>query len=340
MKIIAVGSRFSGVSYHRLFMPLRFMEKTYLMMTDQLTEEELDKGYDVVCINRYIHGMTCERLIELRNKYGFKLIVDIDDYWHLDQWHVLHGVYPVREIIDHMKAADHVIVTNQQLAIHVSEYNKNVTIIPNALPYDTDQFVDVKANDDGIDGRVRFVYAGGITHEKDVMLLNGPLKRVAGDSHLSKLVHMNLCGFSDGNEQSKMIWHRMVHDFTAGLKLSNHIRKHLDVDQYMNFYAYGDVAIVPLVDSKFNSMKSNLKVLEAGCKYLPVLASYVEPYKDCPYIVNVGSQSDWYKQIKRLANDQALRDELGKENGQWCREFHHLDKWNVIRKQIFDAVKN
>ena len=41
MKIIAVGSRFSGVSYHRLFMPLRFMDKTYLMMTDQLTEEEI-----------------------------------------------------------------------------------------------------------------------------------------------------------------------------------------------------------------------------------------------------------------------------------------------------------
>ena len=172
------------------------------------------------------------------------------------------------------------------------------------------------------------------------MLLNGPLKRVAGDSHLSKLVHMNLCGYSDGNEQSKMIWHRMVHDFTAGLKLSNHIRKHLDVDKYMNFYNYGDVAIVPLVESKFNSMKSNLKVLEAGCKYLPVLASYVDPYKDCPYIVNVGNQSDWYKQIKRLVNDQSLRVELGKENGQWCREHHHLDKWNIVRKQVLDSVIN
>lgn len=339
MRIIAVGSRYSGVSYHRLFMPLRFMEKTYLMITDQLTEDELSKGYDVVCVNRYINGMTCKELIALRDKYGFKLILDVDDYWHLDAWHVLFGQYPVQEIIDHMKAADHVIVTNYVLAFKVAEFNKKVTVIPNALPYDRDQFVDIKANDDGVDGRVRFIYAGGVTHEKDVMLLNGPLKRVAGDSHLSKLVHMNLCGFSEGNERTKMIWHRMVHDFTAGLKLSNHIRKHLDVDQYMNFYSYGDVSIIPLVESKFNSMKSNLKVLEAGCKYLPVLASWVNPYRECPHIVSVSHQSDWYKKMKWLVESESDRQEFGKANGEWCREFHHLDKWNVIRKQVFDAVK-
>jgi glycosyltransferase involved in cell wall biosynthesis len=338
MKIIAVGSRFNGVSYHRLFMPLRYMEKTYLMMTDQLTEDELSKGYDVVCINRYIHGMDISTLIELREKYGFKLIVDIDDFWHLDAWHVLSDVYPVDQVIQHIIAADHVIVTNGCLAAEVSWFNENVTIIPNALPFDEDQFIDIKSNDDEISDKIRFVYAGGVTHEKDVMLLNGPLKRIAGDSHLSKLVHMNLCGYSEGNEKTKMIWHRMVHDFTAGLKLSNHIRKSLPVESYMNFYNYGDVAIVPLIESKFNGMKSNLKVLESACKYLPVLASGVDPYKDCPFVVQVHKQSDWYHKIKLLATSESYRADMGQANGQWAREEHNLHKWNKVRKQVFDAV--
>lgn len=338
MKIIAVGSRFSGVSYHRLFMPLRFMEKTYLMMTDQLTDDELAKGYDVVCVNRYIQGMTCKELIALREKYGFKLIVDVDDYWHLDAWHVLNGSYPVDEIIQHMFAADHIIVTNERLASEVTKYNENVTVIPNALPFDSDQFIDIKSNDDEINDKIRFVYAGGVTHEKDVMLLNGPLKRVAGDSHLSKLVHMNLCGYADGNEQTKMIWHRMVHDFTAGLKLSNHIRKSLPVESYMNFYSYADVAIVPLVESKFNGMKSNLKVLEAACKFIPVLASGVDPYKDNPFVVQVNKQSDWYHKIKLLATSESYRADMGLANGNWAREHHDLSKWNKVRKQVFDLV--
>ena len=41
-------------------------------------------------------------LLEYKEKYGFKLIVDIDDYWYLDSSHILFSVYPTQEIINHI----------------------------------------------------------------------------------------------------------------------------------------------------------------------------------------------------------------------------------------------
>ncbi len=103
MRILAVGSRQSGVSYHRLFIPTMYLPKQYAMLTDTLTEEELEKGYDIVFINRYVLGLEANEIDNLRKKYGFKLVVDIDDYWHLDVWHMLYATYPVQRIIEHIK---------------------------------------------------------------------------------------------------------------------------------------------------------------------------------------------------------------------------------------------
>ena len=59
-----------------------------------------------------IEGVPIHELLEYKKKYGFKLIIDIDDYWHLDPWHILADVYPTNEIIEYIKAADFVTVTN------------------------------------------------------------------------------------------------------------------------------------------------------------------------------------------------------------------------------------
>ena len=178
MRIITVGQRNSGVSFHRLFNPLIYLPKDYAMMTDVLTEEELEKGYDILFINRYIAGMEVDEVVRLRDKYGFKLVVDVDDYWNLDAWHILYGKYPTQKVIDHIKVADLVTCSNNDLAVYIDELNPNWIVIPNALPYGEDQFTDVKTESD----KVRFVYAGSVTHEKDIAILKNPMKRVAGDS--------------------------------------------------------------------------------------------------------------------------------------------------------------
>ena len=333
MRIITVGQRNSGVSFHRLFNPLIYLPKDYAMMTDVLTEEELEKGYDILFINRYIAGMEVDEVVRLRDKYGFKLVVDIDDYWYLDPWHILYGKYPTQKVREHIRAADMVICSNELLALEMYHLNKNCVVVPNALPYGEDQFTDVKTESD----RVRFVYAGSVTHEKDIAILRNPMKRVAGDSMVKNNSTFILCGYSEDKQVAEP-WGRMINDYMCGFKVDGYIRGALPVDQYMNFYNEADACLVPLVDSKFNSMKSNLKVLEAATKNAPVIASNVKPYSDCPYIIPVGHQGGWFENIKKVVKDAIYRQEMGIANGEWCRENFDLVKVNKLRTQIFNAL--
>ena len=334
MRIITVGQRNSGVSFHRLFNPLIYLPKDYAMMTDVLTEEELEKGYDILFINRYIAGMEVDEVVRLREKYRFKLVVDVDDYWNLDAWHILYGKYPTQKVIDHIKVADLVICSNNDLAVQVDELNPNWIVIPNALPYGEDQFTDVKTESD----KVRFVYAGSVTHEKDIAILKNPMKRVAGDSMVKNNSTFILCGYSEDKQVAEP-WGRMINDYMCGFKVDGYIRGALPVDQYMNFYNEADACLVPLVDSKFNSMKSNLKVLEAATKNAPVICSNVKPYSDCKHIIRVNNQSDWFTNIKKVVKDATYRQEMGLANGEWCRENFDLVKVNKLRKQVFESFK-
>jgi glycosyltransferase involved in cell wall biosynthesis len=334
MRIITVGQRNSGVSFHRLFNPVIYLPKQYAMMTDVLTEEELEKGYDILFINRYIAAMEVDEVVRLREKYGFKLVVDVDDYWNLDAWHILYGKYPTQKVIDHIKVADLVTCSNNDLAVHIDKLNQNWVVIPNALPYGEDQFTDVKTESD----KVRFVYAGSVTHEKDIAILKNPMKRVAGDSMVKNNANFILCGYSEDKQVSET-WGRMINDYMCGFKVDGYIRGALPVDQYMNFYNEADACLVPLVDSKFNSMKSNLKVLEAATKNAPVICSNVKPYSECKHIIRVNNQADWFINIKKVVKDATYRQEMGIANGEWCRENFNLVKVNKLRKQVFESYK-
>lgn len=84
LRILAVGSQNSGVTYHRLALPLSIMEKEYCLITDTITEDLLkEKNFNVVVVNRFLESVPLLQLLEWRAKFGFKLVIDIDDYWIL-----------------------------------------------------------------------------------------------------------------------------------------------------------------------------------------------------------------------------------------------------------------
>jgi hypothetical protein len=261
------------------------------------------------------------------------MICDIDDYWILDRSHILESVYPTQEIINHIKIADLVTCTNEKLWNEIRPLNSNVAILPNALPYGNDQFTDVREHTD----KIKFVYTGSITHEEDIKIVQFPFKKVAADSSLRKKVHFQLCGFDDRGEGSSHIWHRMISNFTCGLKLGD-VRRFLPVTEYMNFYNDADCSIVPLRATRFNSMKSNLKLLEAATKKIPVIGSHVEPYLNSP-MIPINNQSDWYKEIKKVTEDAIYRQEKGLQLFEWAVTNFSLFKVNEKRKQLYASCK-
>ena len=328
MRILAVTSKFSGVGYHRIMMPLVNMRKDYCMITDTINELVFDNNYDIVIFNRFLTSTDAKLLVKMKLKYDFKLIVDNDDYWILPPSHVLYERYKesnISEIItEYMRVADLCTCTHERLADEIYKYNTNVEILPNALPYGKEQFQDDKIDSD----MVRLFWSGSGTHAPDMDILRNPIKKI------NFPVKTVIAGYNLGE---KHIWDRMIGVFTNGLKLNPTIYDYAGVTKYMGAYADSDISVIPLVDNKFNAMKSNLKVLETASKRNPAIVSNVHPYKDMP-VCYVNNQKDWYYWIKLLTFDDAARIEYGQKLFEYCDRVYNFDAINNKRFAIYNKL--
>jgi hypothetical protein len=317
------------------------MPDVSVLFADFMNDEVLQRGWDIVLINRHIPGMELETLLDYRKRYDFKLVVDIDDYWHLDPWHILYHSYPTQKIVEHIKAADMVTCTHRRLWVELRQFNQNCHILPNALPYGRDQFHDERIDTSADIGpnRLRVSYIASVTHERDLEKIRGAFKRMAQEQFIRERTHFIICGYTDeGPRQIVEAWRRMVSMYLGGFKLNGYARAPLEPEKYMAFYCEADIVVAPLEESKFNSMKSNLKVLEAATKRLPIMTSAVQPYLDCPYAIHCKSGVDWIRNIRNLVKSQSMREEYGLENSAWCRTNFNLDEWNKARRQMYDKL--
>lgn len=328
MRILAVTSKFSGVGYHRIMMPLVNMQKDYCMITDTINELVFDNNYDIVIFNRFLTSTDAKLLVKMKLKYDFKLIVDNDDYWILPPSHVLYERYKesnISEVItEYMRVADLCTCTHERLADEIYKYNTNVEILPNALPYGKEQFQDDKLDSD----MVRLFWSGSGTHAPDMDILRNPIKKI------NFPVKTVIAGYNLGE---KHIWDRMIGVFTNGLKLNPTIYDYAGVTKYMGAYADSDISVIPLVDNRFNAMKSNLKVLETASKRNPAIVSNVHPYKDMP-VCYVNNQKDWYYWIKLLTFDDAARIEYGQKLFEYCDRVYNFDAINNKRFAIYNKL--
>jgi hypothetical protein len=140
------------------------------------------------------------------------------------------------------------------------------------------------------------------------------------------------------NEGEKHIWDGMIASFTNGLKLNPTIYNFNHVTEYMAAYCDSDISLIPLVDNKFNSMKSNLKVLETASKKNPAIVSNVHPYRGFYPACHVNSQKDWYYWIKLLVNDPDARKHYGESLYDYCNKNFNLHEVNKRRFAIYSKL--
>jgi len=307
------------------------MEKTYGAEIKVVTylpsydPENIFDGIDIVFFNRMIAGVNRERLLMWREKYGFKLVCDLDDHWVLDRGHLLYEGYKqhmITTIIEwYIKHSDLILVTHERLHRDVIEINKNCHILPNAIPK-FDQFLVKKIHDDC----VRLFWAGGVTHRKDLELLRRPLKLIKRDG-----VKLIMGGYEDNPE-----WKEMAKIFTTDSTYNTQVIRSQPPTTYYTVYSLCDISLIPLVQSKFNTHKSNLKILEAANIEAPVVVSRVHPYLGFPEdIVNyVSLNNTWFSQINKLIKDPILRKEQGVELRNYCDVHFNFNKINQMRYEL------
>jgi glycosyltransferase involved in cell wall biosynthesis len=327
MRIIAYVNGNSGPSYHRIIMPLMLMKDIDVYVTNNLTVEDFEKGCDLFMYNRILPDHALPIIKELRNKYDFKICVDLDDFWQLDEHHVLYQHYQAigfaGKQIQQIKDADVILVTHSRLAEEVAVHNPNVHVCPNAIPK-AGQF-DIEREPYYL---TRLFWQGSDTHKADIALLKTPLDKLGP---IAGKIKMIMAGYAEDNAE----WHEMAHDYTANLKHQYKLIGATKVTEYYAAYAHADICLVPLINSKFNRCKSPLKILEAANLGVPVICSEVHPYLDMP-VLYAKHAGDWVKYIKRLAESRKRQKEAGQQLAEYCAEHYNFNKINNMRKQIFE----
>lgn len=200
-KILVCDINNAGVSKYRLKDPHvklqeLFMDSYHVTIRENvnLSVELVDGKFDIVVLqgNALINDKLYEVLVKIKAK-GIKIIVDLDDYWHLPESHAFYHKMKdkYKKLVKRLNIADVVTTTTKKLAFEIQKFNKRISILPNAICFDEAQFIHKPIESD----KVRIGWAGGSTHLSDMQSLRGVFNQFK-ISHKGKFQAI-MAGFDD-----------------------------------------------------------------------------------------------------------------------------------------------
>jgi glycosyltransferase involved in cell wall biosynthesis len=334
-------------------------------------------------------------LLNKLKSMGIVTIMDLDDYWSPGQHHpaylIIKNSKMDEKILNNIKVAENVTTTTDVFAKEIAKYNKRVFVLPNAIDTSDKQYIPNPEKSD----RIRIGYLGGSSHLEDIKLLRGVTGKLRSDNLLDKIQFV-LCGFDlrghitmidpkTGQQTQRPIkpmesvWYKYEQIITDNYSIvSDEYKKHLlsftqeeyhdvanepyrrvwtkPVSTYASNYNLFDISLAPLVDNKFNAMKSQLKVVEAGFHKKALIAQDFEPYKidlvnakvkpsdennnstfdenGNAYLVTNDSK-DWYKYIKRLVTNPEQIEILSNNLYNTVKDTYSLEAVSKQRRELY-----
>lgn len=287
-------------------------------------------------------------------------VLDIDDSWELTEAHPNYYIskqYKLDEIIvNALRIFDYVTTTTANFAREIYKINKHVKVIPNGIDPNDERFKINKNKTEKL--KVGFIM--GSQHEADVKLLDRFILQIPEETRKKieiVLCGFDTNGVSRRINQDtgqveqrpilpkETVWYRYEKMLTDDYKiLSNEYKRFLemfvknldypddekegykrcwtkDINHYYSHYNNVDVLLAPLAISKFNYVKSELKVAECCFSDTALVASDFGPYnlvlknaidKDGNFDPNGNAilideeknSTDWAKAIAMLAEDR------------------------------------
>lgn len=349
--------------------------------------------YDIITINKGIVSQQKEfdALIDYCKEKNITTVLDLDDYWDVGQFHpsyIMNSYFKFDEIIkDNMRKFDYITTTTELFAEDIRKFNKNVVVIPNALDPEEKQCIPQNIDSK----RLRIGMVMGAQHENDVKLLDGVASKLPKDV-LDKIQFV-LCGWdlrgtmnmitNDGIKTrpytpQETAWYKYETILTSNYKIvSPQYKEYLhlfipngeypnieneafrrswtkDVYTYLTHYNLIDVLLAPLKETKFNYVKSQLKVIEAGFFKKAIIASNYGPYTiDLHNAIEKGgtinpngnailidskkNHKDWAKNIERLVKEPELLKQLQNNLYETVKDKYNL---NTTTKQRAEFYRN
>ena len=296
-----------GSKYFRVTIPLDLLPKdkyevTYL--NEKFFLEHVVKNYDYI----YIHWIQQTNPVYLsiwKEKYGFKIIQDIDDYWQLPIGHHLKERLEKSkpQLFNQLILADLVLCSTPFLVEKCLQYNVNCKLRENYIPIGYHQFqpeLKLVKNEH----KIKVGICGSISHLNDWLSIRNQLKRILNDKFIADNYEFVITGYADDNQSSREMWNKVVQLFTSKL-IKPTIIKHLPVNEYINLYKHLDVLLAPLEDNEFNKGKSALKLLESAVKSTIVISNDIYKQKGFTDYLST-SEYSYYEWLRRLTDRELL----------------------------------
>ena len=384
IRILAIPSDNHGVGKYRILDPYKFIGNNFSdevhtdIVFDVEDKDEVFENYDIVVFHSFIHKAPAEKNLErikwLKSK-GIKTIMDIDDFWSVDQRHPMYNQIKSSKAPEHkvefMRNVDYVTCTTPYFADVIKQRLglKNVHVFPNAVDENENQFKPNPIKSD----RVRFGWLGGSSHFHDLDLMTPGIATIL--NQYSDKTQFVLCGFdlrgtvTETNRQTgetrkrpirpeETVWSQYEKIFTNNYKsISSEYAKTLltykqdmvidlnepyvrrwteEINRYASNYNYFDVSLAPLVDTFFNGCKSQLKIIEAGFHKKAIIASETSPYNiDLISAVDQGVYN---------SNGNALLVGTKKNHKDWSKHMKRLiDNPNMVEdlgNRLYESVKD
>lgn len=324
----------NAVSYFRFMLPFNNLivnhkEHTVLCLPYYRVDfDKLDGLFDVIHIHSSL--LLKEDLIVKLLRLDCAVGIDYDDYWIVPKtnphWKDFIGFD--RLTVKYVPKFDFITSTTKLLATELKKLNKNVYVLPNHTDSLINQFKPIYKPSN----RFRVGLITGASHSADIELLDGLIESLG---EYNNSIQWVLGGFNVGSEPkaSPYVYYERI--LTADYDLLDKdyelfLKKYSDEpypydEQYKRLwakdihnYAYMftdlDVVIAPLLNNTFNSMKSELKVIEAGTFGKVFIGSNVGQYSRVVRHNETGllcnRMEDFSKSIKRLINEDGLYAKL------------------------------
>jgi glycosyltransferase involved in cell wall biosynthesis len=342
-KVLVVPSDRKETGYDRSINPHIELEKRYpeeffidIDYEPNFEDEKYLKQYDIVHYHDKLGSFAeTSKNVELLLSMGIVPIMDVSEYWLLDEKHPEFRIRKLNQIdkmiVDNIKTAYHITCSSSALLNEVVKLNENVTLLSSGVDSDNEIYKIKK--------RPNRIRVGVITDDNktlDVDVLKDAVAKLKGDRLLDS-VQFVLAGFNldeqvvyfdakTGQMETRPIhpiesdWYKYEKILSDEYKsVSDKHKSHLTQftkedysGSYSNegyrrlwklpqhksaeYFKHVDVVLLPYKETKYNECLEPKILAHAGCGAKVVIAQNMKPYSD--YIENIfskGGATDYSK---------------------------------------------
>lgn len=284
------------------------------------------RNYDIVYVHLWVTPLGLPVSEWLVCKLGKKVIYDIDDLVYLRESksqvnQMVSLIKGRKKPIVMMKYADHVITCTPYLDEFVRQYNKHTTDISSTI--DTIKYRP--KNDYSLrEGKLVLGWSGSHSTSKYLLLLRTVFLKLKEENVPFKLLVMGDENFSmDGIEVEALPW-----------------KESYEVEVISRF----DIGLYPLPDEQWVYGKSGLKALQYMAAGIPTIATAIGAnFRIIENGVNgflASGDADWLKYIHALAEDEDLRQQIGRAGAVNVRDKFSIEANKDVYLSIIDSMTN